>query len=215
MLHKIFWLCPFVIGTFLLIMGCDRTDEIELETGDLLFRGKTPSMLSRAIDDVTQTGDDNHFSHMGLVEVINGKVKVIHADGMLGVCLQPLDSFLLDDDGGQLYVEAFRLKPGMTGAIDVGIKRARSAIGKPYNYSYIIEDTGYYCSELVWWAFKPDSVFELEPMTFKDQNTETFHPGWIEHFEELSIEIPEGRPGCNPNGMAASENIYRLGVVKR
>lgn len=215
MLHKIFWLCPFVIGIFLLIMGCDRPDEIELETGDLLFRGKTPSMLSRAIDDVTQTGDDNHFSHMGLVEVINGKVKVIHADGMLGVCLQPLDSFLLDDDGGQLYVEAFRLKPGMTGAIDVAIKRARSAIGKPYNYSYIIEDTGYYCSELVWWAFKPDSVFELEPMTFKDQKTEIFHPGWIEHFEELSIDIPEGSPGCNPNGMAASENIYRLGVVKR
>ena len=209
---KIFQLCLFLIGFFFL-MGCSRSDEVALETGDLLFRGKTPSMLSQAIDDVTQTGDDNHFSHIGLVEVIKGEVNVIHADGLHGVCLQPLDSFLLDGEGNSLYVEAFRLKPGFGDAVDMAIRRARSAIGEPYNYSYIIGDTGYYCSELIWWAFNPDSVFTLEPMTFKDQNTGTFHPGWVEHYEELSIEIPEGRPGCNPNGMAASDNIYRLGVV--
>jgi len=51
-------------------------------------------------------------------------------------------------------------------------------------------------------------------MTFKDIETNDFHPGWIEHYDKLGIEIPEGLPGCNPNGMAASENLILLGEIK-
>ncbi len=201
----------FIILVSFLLSGCHNSKEIDLKTGDLLFRGKTQSKLSEAIDDVTQTGDNNHFSHVGMVEIINDEPFVIHADGLKGVCIEPIDSFLIDT---ALTVEAFRLKPGHDDYIDKAIERAREVIGAPYNFSYIIGDEGYYCSELIWYAFKPDSVFSLEPMTFKDSESGEFHPGWIEHYQELEVEIPEGLPGCNPNGLAASDKLFRVGELQ-
>ena len=80
-----------------------------------------------------------------------------------------------------------------------------------YNTTYILEDEGYYCSEYVYELFKKDSVFTLEPMTFKDPKTNEFHKGWIEHYQKLCIAIPEGKLGCNPNVRASSKTI---GFVK-
>ncbi len=185
----------------------------ELKRGDLLFQSATHSGLSKAIDEVTQTDNNKHFAHVGIVEVVNEEIFVIHADGMKGVCMEPLDSFLIDPDGEEYYVEAYRLKEEFEEIIPVAMKRAKSKIGEPYNFSYILEDEGYYCSELVWWAFKPDSIFKLSPMTFINPKTGKFHSNWIEHYETIKVEIPEGQPGCNPNGMAASDRLEFLGVV--
>jgi uncharacterized protein YycO len=193
--------------------GCSNQKDFELKTGDLLFRGKTSSSLSTAIDDVTRTVEGKHFSHVGLVEVTDGEVFVIHADGPSGVRKESLIAFMADGKGESLYVEAYRLRGKWNGGISEAIKRASGVIGEPYNYTYIIEDSGYYCSELIWYAFAADSVFRLEPMTFKDPATGEFHGGWIEHYQKMGIEIPEGLPGCNPNGMAASEKLEFLGVV--
>ncbi len=213
---KLLGLLIYIItGTVFIVFmsGCSSTEDFHFKTGDLLFRGENLSGLSGAIDDVTQTGDDNHFSHVGLVQVIDGEVNVIHAEGVLGVCIQPLDSFMYDKNGDRFYVEAFRLKHGSNDIVSRAVSLASSAIGEPYNFSYIIDDEGYYCSELVWWAFAPDSVFVLEPMTFKNHPGGSFHPVWETHYNDLGIAIPEGKPGCNPNGLAASDKIYRLGVV--
>ena len=37
--------------------------------------------------------------------------------------------------------------------------------------------------------------------------TDLFYEGWIIHYNQLGIDIPEGLPGCNPNGMSASDNL--------
>jgi hypothetical protein len=87
-------------------------------------------------------------------------------------------------------------------------------LGKPYNFSYILSDSAHYCSEFIYRAFAPDSVFALAPMTFKDPQTGEFPEAWVEHYQKLGIEIPEGLPGCNPNGMAASERLERIGILK-
>ncbi|MFO8001192.1 MAG: YiiX/YebB-like N1pC/P60 family cysteine hydrolase [Marinilabilia sp.] len=195
--------------------GLEDSNDLRLKTGDLLFRGDTTaSGVSMAISDVTQTGNDDQFTHVGMVEMIDDEVNVIHADPVNGVCLEPLDSFLYDENGKKLLVEAYRLKPEYQESIDEAIERARSVIGQPYNFSYIIEDDGYYCSELIWWAFKEESVFSLQPMNFRDPQTGEFHHGWVEYYDELGIDIPQGDPGCNPNGMAASDNLYHLGAVE-
>ena len=194
--------------------GCGSSHKFELKTGDLLFRGKTPSSLSTAIDEVTRTEAGKHFSHMGIVEMIDGQVFVIHAEGRAGVSREPLKDFMTDSEGDSLYVEAYRLKPKWENVIPAAMERASEVMGEPYNYTYIIEDSGFYCSELVWYAFATDSVFSLEPMTFKDPATGEFHVGWREHYNKLDVEIPEGLPGCNPNVMAASENLEFLGVVE-
>jgi hypothetical protein len=197
----------------LLLCRCGVSEKFQLQTGDLLFRGKTTSNLSVAIDDVTQTGNNHHFSHIGLVEVVNNEIMVIHSEGAKGVCSESLDVFLKDENLENQNVEAFRLKPEYQKAVLPAIERAGKLLGEPYNFTYIIEDPGYYCSELIWYVFAPDSVFSLEPMTFKDQETGDFHPMWVKHYQFLGIDIPEGLPGCNPNGMAASDEIVRLGIV--
>ncbi|PWD97911.1 hypothetical protein DDZ16_18305 [Marinilabilia rubra] len=203
----------FVLTFLLMFVVGSGFGQVELKTGDILFRGKNPTKLSEAIDEVTQTGSGHHFSHVGIAEVTDGEVFVIHAEGEKGVCKESLDSFSIDEVGRSLYVEAYRLKPKYRDNIDSAIVSVNSVIGEPYNYTYIIEDKGYYCSELIYWAFQSDSVFQLNPMTFKDLETGDFHPGWIEHYNKLGIEIPEGLPGCNPNGMAASENLLLLGEI--
>ncbi|SFE37086.1 YiiX/YebB-like N1pC/P60 family cysteine hydrolase [Thermophagus xiamenensis] len=207
------------IHIFLLLLaatavGCQSFDKNSLQTGDLLFMGKAASELSDAIDAVTNQGEGDHFTHVGMVEIVGDSIYVIHADDKLGVCKQPLDSFLVDDKGRKRHVVAFRLKDEFKGSIEEAVRRVNSVLGQPYNRTYVIEDSGYYCSELIWWAFAPDSVFSLAPMTFKDPETGVFHKGWEEHYQKLGVPIPEGKPGCNPNGMAASRAIFRLGVLR-
>lgn len=185
---------------------------IRLKTGDLLFRGVASENLSKAIDEVTQTGAETHFSHMGLVERNGGRVFVLHASPKGGSCRISLHEFLYPDDG-PAEVVAYRLKLPWQKTIPAALKRARKMLGKPYNHHYMPVDTAYYCSDFVYRAFAADSVFEMNPMTFKDPRTGEFSPVWVEHYGKLGMEIPEGLPGCNPNGMAASSRLERLGIV--
>ena len=59
--------------------------------------------------------------------------------------------------------------------------------------------------------FEKDALFELNPMTFIDPATGEFDKTWIAHYRKLGIPIPEGEPGCNPNGLAASDKLEFLG----
>ena len=186
---------------------------IKLQTGDLLFREKSSENISEAIDKVTQTSGATHFSHVGLVEVTDTGVVVLHAYPEGGTCIVSLNEFL-HPKGDSVRVIAYRLKSEGQKAIPAAIQKAHSMLGKPYNLSYILSDTAHYCSEFIYLAFAADSVFKLEPMTFKDPKTGNFPAAWVEYYQKLGIEIPEGKPGCNPNGLAASEKLEKLGEIK-
>ncbi|MDX9883004.1 MAG: YiiX/YebB-like N1pC/P60 family cysteine hydrolase [Prolixibacteraceae bacterium] len=198
----------------LLLQACVlRSSEIELQSGDLLFRGEAGGRLSEAIDRVTQTNEGTHFSHVGLVEAADNGIMVLHASPVGGVCRVSLHEFL-HPEGDSVKVVVYRLKKTWQPVIPEAVIRAGQMLGKPYNFSYILSDTAHYCSEFIYRAFAPDSVFELNPMTFKDPQTDDFSPAWIHYYRELGLVIPEGLPGCNPNGMAASEKLERLGELK-
>ncbi len=185
---------------------------VKLKTGDLLFRGVASGSLSQAIDEVTQTGEETHFSHMGLVETSGDRIFVLHAAPEGGSCRITLHEFL-HPEGDPAEVVAYRLKGSWQKTIPGAMERARAMLGKPYNNHYQLVDTAYYCADFIYRAFAVDSVFELNPMTFKDPETGNFSPGWVEYYGRLGIGIPEGSPGCNPNGMAASSRLERLGTV--
>ncbi len=187
--------------------------QIKLQSGDLLFREKSSENISEAIDRVTQTSGATHFSHVGLVEVTDTGVVVLHAYPEGGSCIVSLNEFL-HPKGDSVRVIAYRLKKEGQKAIPLAIKKAHSMLGKPYNFSYILSDTAHYCSEFIYLAFAADSVFKLEPMTFKDPKTGTFPKAWVEYYQKMGIEIPEGKPGCNPNGLAASEKLEQLGKIE-
>jgi len=187
--------------------------QIKLQTGDLLFREKSSENISEAIDRVTQTTAATHFSHVGLVEVTDTGVVVLHAYPVGGTCMISLNEFL-HPKADSVRVIASRLKEEGQKAIPAAIQKAHSMLGKPYNFSYVLSDTAHYCSEFIYLAFAADSVFKLEPMTFKDPKTGTFPAAWVEYYQKMGIEIPEGKPGCNPNGLAASERLERLGKIE-
>ncbi len=196
------------------LFACTHTEpKIKLQSGDLLFREKSSENISEAIDKVTQTSGATHFSHVGLVEVTDTGVVVLHAYPEGGTCIVLLSEFL-HPKGDSVRVIAYRLKEDGQKAIPAAIPKAHSMLGKPYNFSYVLSDTAHYCSEFIYLAFAADSVFKLEPMTFKDPKTGTFPSAWVEYYQKMGIEIPEGLPGCNPNGLAASEKLEKLGEIK-
>ena len=204
----------FVISFSLIgIFACTPTsNKIELQTGDLLFREKTSGKISEAIDKVTQTAEATHFSHVGLVEVSDTGIVVLHASPVGGTCVVSLNEFLHPESDSVLVV-AYRLKAEWQKTIPAALTKAKQLLGKPYNFSYILSDTAHYCSEFVYLLFAADSVFVLEPMTFKDPKTNEFFPTWVDYYQKMGIEIPEGLPGCNPNGMAASDKLERIGKI--
>ncbi|MES2778655.1 MAG: YiiX/YebB-like N1pC/P60 family cysteine hydrolase, partial [Bacteroidota bacterium] len=87
-------------------------------------------------------------------------------------------------------------------------------LGKPYDDPFLYDNGKYYCSELIYDAFafanngKP--FFQLEPMTFKQPNSTSYFPVWIEYYQKLNIPIPEGKPGINPGGISRSDKIEFL-----
>jgi hypothetical protein len=138
---------------------------------------------------------------------------VLHASPEGGTCIISLQEFL-HPKGDSVRVIAYRLKEEWQKAIPSAIKNAHQMLGKPYNFSYILSDTAHYCSEFIYLAFAADSVFKLEPMTFKDPKTGSFPQAWVEYYQKMGLKIPEGKPGCNPNGLAASDKLERLGKIE-
>jgi hypothetical protein len=206
------------IPIYLLLAGvtsCTPADpKIHLRSGDLLFREKSSESISEAIDQVTQTSGETHFSHVGLAEVTDSGIVVLHAYPKGGTCIVTLNEFI-HPEGDSVTVTAYRLKEKWQKEIPQAIQKAHAMLGKPYNFSYIRSDSTHYCSEFIYLAFAEDSVFKLEPMTFKDPVTGKFPEAWIEYYRKMGIEIPEGLPGCNPNGLAASDKLVRLGKIDR
>lgn len=193
-----------------------KAQDVELKTGDLLFRESAKSSLSQAIDAVTQTEKATHFSHVGMVEKVGDSIFVLHAAPEGGSCKIVLEEFIYPKEDSihkPRKVVAYRLKSIYDKAIPAAIQKAKSMLGKPYNYSYVMNDSSYYCSGFVYRAFQKDSIFKLNPMTFKNSDTGEFNQSWIDFYKDLGMEVPEGKPGCNPNGMAASDKLEKLGIV--
>lgn len=192
---------------FLFLSLASFGQNFKLQSGDLLFVGAGESSLSEAIDAVTQTNENQHYVHVGMVEINRDTTWVIHADSEEGVIMETLSDFV----SNRPLVDAYRVKGISSEQVTQSIASARKTIGQPYNFTYVMPDTGYYCSELVYEAFSHAEIFELNPMSFQDPETKKFHQGWVDHYEALDMSIPEGEPGCNPNGMAADDDLDFLG----
>jgi len=186
----------------------------EIKSGDIVFRGAVKSNLSEAINDVTQTTKSTNYTHIGICDVVDDEVVVYHSDLGKGVIKESLEQFIASEDTVSYNVDLYRIKSIESQQIKKAISMAKSLIGNPYNFTYILEDEGYYCSEYIYELFKTDSIFKLEPMSFKNPETNTFHKGWIEHYRNLGIIIPEGKLGCNPNGMANSTNLNYIKKIQ-
>lgn len=206
-------LLPIVMVCTFGLLACDSEfGRSDLQNGDILFTGTTTTTrgnLSTAIDEVTQTQLATNYTHMGVVEKIKDQIWVMHAAPKKGVCRQSLDQFMENRQEAAVY----RLKDPYLAFVPEALSMARQLVGLPYDSTYIIGGQAHYCSGFLYTIYEPHQVFELEPMTFKNPATGEFHPGWVEHYETLGLAIPEGLPGCNPNGLAASDHLRLMGQI--
>ncbi len=185
----------------------------ELKDGDLIFQDMDCGPLCDAIEAVTEGYNGLDFSHMGMVYHRNDTVFVIEAAGS-AVRLTPLEKFS-KNTAKPMYVG--RLKKKHKNLIPAAITFSLKQVGAPYDDVYVYDNGAYYCSELIYDAFKYANggkpFFELQPMTYKEPGTDDYFPAWIEYYKSINAEIPEGLPGCNPGGISASDKIEIVGTL--
>jgi len=198
--------------TFVLILfsGCGNSIASDLKNGDLLFVTAKESGLSGAINNVTQKQKSASFDHIGIVQKDGKDTFVLHAAPENGSQKQDLDKFLKDQASDGQKVVVYRLKSEFQNAIPDAIEKANSMLGKPYNFNYILDENSYYCSDFIERSFRKDDIFKLEPMTFINPKTGKTNLFWDEFYQKKNLKVPEGEPGCNPNGLAASDKLERI-----
>ena len=188
------------------------SQNITLKSGDLLFQSMNCGPLCEAINEVTSGYQGHDFSHLGLVYIKNDSILVIEASGS-SVKITPYETFKTYT-AEKMFVG--RLKRKYRALIPEAIAFALQQIGVPYDEEYVYNNGKYYCSELLYDAFlhankKP--LFDLFPMTFKSPKTEEYFEVWVDYYKKLNIEIPEGKPGCNPGGISTSDKLKIIGTV--
>ncbi|TDQ73886.1 YiiX/YebB-like N1pC/P60 family cysteine hydrolase [Sphingobacterium yanglingense] len=203
-----------LLGNMLLLHAQSNVEYkgVSIANGDFLFFGAQAQNLSGAINRVTQLKDSISFSHIGLIEVIEGVPYLLHSIGNKGSVKESLDN-LTKYGKGQQYV-VYRIDSIHSHAIPRAMEIAHEMLGKPYNWSYKLNDSSYYCSDFVERAFRPIGLFKLEPMTFKNPVTGELDEFWVKFYAKQGLEVPEGELGCNPNGLAANPNIHRVGTLQ-
>lgn len=201
------------LGIFLAINATGQDwKSFQYQSGDLLFQDIDCGGLCDAIESVTPGVGNKHFSHIGLAYVMAGSVWVIEAIGK-DVHLTPLDDFLQRqlDSNGNPKVMVGRLKNQYRQLNTKAISFALQRKGTPYDDVFLYNNGKYYCSELVYDAFKyandGNDLFNLYPMTFKDPKTGKTMPVWKKYYKKLRRKIPEGKPGCNPGSIAISTSV--------
>lgn len=203
----------FSIGiNFFASCNLQKKMQFDLQSGDLLFQDLDADSISDAIESVTGGEQKLSFSHVGIaVEDAKGGMFVLEAITK-GVSYTPIDTFLNRSLSrtGKPKVQVGRLKEEYRGRIPQAIKYGRTLMNMPYDHVYTIGDSTYYCSELIYEMFThsgdSSEIFHLNPMTFKD-TTGVFLPFWQKYYHDLGVDIPEGKPGLNPNGMSQSDKI--------
>ncbi len=215
------WIIPFLIVIAVCFNSCNiQNDQAKqavksqftLQEGDLLFQDSDCGPFCTAIEKVTFGYKGSKFSHIGLLIKEKEELKVMEAISA-GVLLTPIDSFLnrsFDQDKNPKVVVG-RLRNAQQKLIPDAIQFIHQQMQKPYDDVFDINNDKYYCSELIYDAFthanngKP--IFELQPMTFVDPETNNTFPIWQDYFDKLEVPIPEGEPGLNPGGMSTSDFV--------
>lgn len=200
---------PF-LASILLMLSCSWSLEpySGLADCDLVFvvSSAGAGKMDDAIAEST-CGDGLNVTHVGILEVADDSVFVIDATPKYGVCRRSLDSFRAEcaEDSSSAGEIVMRLQ-NLMNASDV-LARAKSYLGRKYDFAYLPDNEDIYCSELVQFSFLDENgapVFKGHPMNFRgpDGNIPEF---WIKLFEGLGMPVPEGIEGTNPHDMLGSD----------
>lgn len=188
---------------------------VKIGYGDLVFIDVDCGPFCDAIIGVTPSYQNLPINHVGLKVKYNDEPYIIEA-GSNGVKMIPTGQFLKK---AKSFFMVAQLKPAYRHLIDSAMAFAIRQMDKPYDKAFVMNNDQYYCSELIYDAFKyankGQAVFDLAPMTFKAKGTDNILPEWIAYFKELKIPVPEGELGCNPGEISMSDKLEVKGVMHK
>lgn len=204
----------------------------DYRSGDLIFIASTETAFTEAI--ATATGDaikhdtaigenDNKnknknkksltFTHVAIIAADDpSRPTVIEADPQAGVREIALSDFLSSEmNGGRKPIYVVKR---LTGAYPYNeiLARARSFIGQEYDWWFLPDNGKMYCSELIYESYVDDKgkhIFETQPMNFRAPDG-TMPEFWINLYNRLEMEVPEGLPGTNPNDLSRSPLLIEI-----
>jgi hypothetical protein len=183
-----------------------------LQEGDLLFQDLNCGELCDAIEAVTEGVNEKNFSHCAMVVKINDSLKVVEAIGDKVQVNTLKDFFARSGDTASIQnITVGRVLEKYQPVVTKAAMKVKEYIGQPYDDVFLMDNNSWYCSELLYDAFKEandaQDFFELNPMTFKNPNTHAFFPAWVDYYKQLKQDIPEGKPGINPGLISRSNKI--------
>lgn len=205
------------LALLVLTVSCGNVAEApQLRTGDLVFVGlpmdysldnKDDDTMDNAIVAATG-GEELNMIHVAIVEVANDTTWIIDATIKHGVDRHPLSVFLSDFTLKTGDYPEFIVKRVKDNALaQQWVEKAKSFCGAPYDVYFQADDDAFYCSELVETSYLDASgkrIFHNAPMNFKDSDGE-FPVYWKQLFERINSEIPQDKPGTNPQAMSKED----------
>ena len=177
-----------------------------LRNGDLVFVCADTAGMDVAISDATAADNTVNYSHVGIIEESDGLLYVIDASPKYGVSRWMLRQFCFENGTCHFY----RLKGYDNG--NEWVAKAKSCIGLPYDFYFLPDNGKYYCSELVekcCVASDGTPIFKTQPMNFQSPDG-TIPEYWVNLFDSLGVEVPQGVPGTNPNDLVKSGMLERV-----
>lgn len=206
--NAVLWACAIAL---VILSSCAKSS-YEPRDGDLLFVVSGYSDFSNAIVSATAVSDSIQFVHVAILELEDDKPFVIEAKDSLGVVRVTLDDFLsncptINGEPGVVVKRVDDLSVAKQAVVN-----AQKYIGRAYDWYYLPDNDKMYCSELVYESYLTSDgnhIFTTAPMSFRDKNGQ-IPDFWLELFQNIGEDIPEGIPGTNPNDMARDSALVEV-----
>jgi hypothetical protein len=188
---------------------------LEFKIGDFIFQDCDCGAICDAIEEVTVSKKGYRFSHVAIIVKDSLGQFVALESNIGGVKEVPLKDFLYRyvDTNEKPTVLIGRLKDEYQKLIPASVSFLKSKLNIPYDDAFLLENEAYYCSELLYDAFKfaneDKPLFSLFPMNFKTKINNQFHKEFEAYYQELGIPIPQGKLGLNPGSMSR-EKVFKF-----
>ena len=195
----------------------------KLQDGDLVFVCADTTGMDAAISEATANDNFVNYSHVGIIECTKEGAFVIDATPKYGVSRRPLRQFVAEN--GTCHYYRIMFWPASPEVFfnttldkymrEEWISKAKSYVGLSYDPYFQPDNGKFYCSELVADCyFVPDvdkwiPYFKPQPMNFQSPDG-TIPEYWVNLFDSLGVEVPQGVLGTNPNDLAKTAGMQRL-----
>lgn len=195
-----------------------QTFLLEFKIGDFIFQDCDCGPICDAIEEVTESKKGFRFSHVAIIVKDSLGNLVALESNIGGVKEVALKDFLYryTDSNGKPTVLIGRLKEGYQNLIPASISFLKSKLNAPYDDAFLLDNNSYYCSELLYDAFKfaneGKPFFSLYPMNFKTKKFNQFHNEFKAYYQKLGMPIPQGKLGLNPGSMSREKvfHFYKI-----